>query len=167
MVMARKLGRPTKYKPEFPQMLINWFTVPITEEKEVVYTNKKGESWTKTEKIATDIPTFESFAESIEVDDKTLERWFKAKRSDGSPRYPNFCRAYTRAKQLQRDILIKNGLAGRYNSNFAIFLAKNVAGMSDKMQLPVDEKGNPIPFVTGFQFITPNKDGSPNNNTDS
>lgn len=161
----RKLGRPTKYKPEFAQLLLEHFSIPATTEKEVVYTNKKGETWSKMETVATDLPTFEEFAESIGVDDRTLENWFKAKRSNGSPRFPNFFRAYMRAKQMQRNILIKNALAGRYNPAYSIFLSKNVTDMREKVEVPTDDKGNPIPVVSGFQFIVPtDKDGKNNDN---
>lgn len=162
----KKLGRPTKYKNEFCQMLIDWFDIEPTIEKEVIYTNKKGETWSKFETVAVDIPTFEGFSHSIDVEDRTLENWYKAKRSNGSPRYPDFFRAYNRAKQLQRKILVTNALAGRYNSSFAMFYAKNVTDMREKVEVPVDDKGNAVPLVSGFQFIVPkgNNDGGKTDN---
>lgn len=158
------LGRPTKYKKVFASMLVEYFSIPATYEKEVVFTNKKGETYSKFETVANDIPTFEGFAESIKVDDKTLERWSKAKTPAGRPKFPEFCRAYSRAKQLQKEILIKNTLAGRYNSQFAMFYAKNVTDLRDKIELPRDDEGNLVPFVTGFNFVAPKgSDGGSNN----
>lgn len=160
----RGLGRPTKYRKVFADMLVEYFSIPATVEKEITITTKDGKMYTKTEIVANDIPLFEGFAESIQVDDKTLERWSKAKTSTGRPRYPEFCRAYSRAKQLQKQILITNTLAGRYNSQFAMFYAKNVTDLRDKIELPRDDEGNLVPFVTGFNFVAPKgSDGGSNN----
>jgi len=166
----KRVGRPTKYKPEFAQMLIDFFSIDPTYEEEVTYTNKKGETWSKTEKKPNFLPTFERFAHSIGVNDDTVVTWAKAKRSKGSAKYPEFSAAYTRAKQLQKDILVQNALAGRYNPAYAIFLSKNITDMRDKVEVPVDDKGNPVPFVSGFNFVRPtdNKDdGKTDNNSDN
>jgi hypothetical protein len=51
-----------------------------------------------------------------------------------------------------------------------MFVAKNVTDMRDKVELPTDEKGNPVPFVAGFQLLVPKgeKDaGETDNNTDN
>lgn len=159
------LGRPTKYKKAFARMLVEYFSIPATYEKEIVFTNKKGETYSKFETVANDIPTFEGFAESIQVDDRTLERWSKAKTSTGRDKHPEFCRAYNRAKQLQKQILIKNTLNGRYNSQFAMFYAKNVTDLRDRLELPRDDEGKLVPFVTGFNFAIPKglEDGGTNN----
>jgi len=152
-------------------MLIDFFSIEPTYEVTVEYTNKKGETYTRTEQRANFLPTFERFAHSIDVNDDTIVAWANAKRSGGGKRYPEFSAAYTRAKQLQRNIIMQNALTNGYNSNFAIFLAKNIAGMSDKVQVPVDERGNPVPFVAGFHLITPSgateNDGKTDNNTDA
>lgn len=166
----RSVGRPTKYEPKYAKMLVEFFQVEPTYEVEVQYTNKKGETWTKTEQKANFLPTFERFAFNIGVDDKTLERWSKAKRSSakrssGSPKYPEFCLAYAYAKQLQKDILVQNGLTGGYNSQFAMFVAKNATDMREKVEVPVDDKGNPVPFVSGFNFVRPKDDGKNDNNS--
>lgn len=166
----KDIGRPTKYKPEYAEMLIEFFSVDPTIEKETVYKGKDGKEWSKMERVASYLPTFERFAENIGVDDKTLENWYKAKRTSGSPRYPEFFRAYIRAKQMQKDILIQNGLLGGYNARFALFVAMNATDMREKVEVPLDGKGNPVPIVAGFQIINPkgNKDvrDSDDNTTD-
>lgn len=161
----RGLGRPTKYKKVFADMLVEYFSIPATTEKEITITTRDGKMYTKTETVANDIPTFEGFAESIQVDDRTLERWDKAKTSTGRPTHPEFCRAYARAKQLQKQILVTNALAGRYNSSFAMFYAKNVTDLRDRLELPRDDEGKLVPFVTGFNFAVPKglDDGGTNN----
>lgn len=164
-LIKRGLGRPTKYKKIYADMLVEYFDIPATYEKEITITTKDGKMYTKTETVANDIPLFEGFAESIQVDDKTLENWSKAKTSTGRPTHPEFLRAYKRAKQLQRQILITNTLAGRYNSQFAMFYAKNVTDLRDKIELPRDDEGNLVPFVTGFNLMPPKgfDDGGSNN----
>src|SRR3990167_1402433 len=136
-------------------MLLDFFNIEPTHDEEVVYTNKKGDTWSKIEKKANLLPTIERFAHSIDVNDDTIVTWVKAKRSDGSLKYPKFTAAYTRAKQLQRDILVQNGLSNGYNSNFAMFIARSIGGIQDKVAIPVDDKGNPVPFVAGFNLVPP------------
>ena len=101
------LGRPTKYKKFLLVCWLNTFQYLQLMKKRLFLPIKKGETYSKFETVANDIPTFEGFAESIKVDDKTLERWSKAKTPAGRPKFPEFCRAYSRAKQLQKEILIK------------------------------------------------------------
>lgn len=152
---SNKMGRPTKYRKEFCDMMIEFFSIDPTYEQEVTYTNKKGETWSKMEEKANALPTFERFAHSIGVEDKTLENWSKAKKEDGSLKYPDFFRSYMHAKQLQRDILVQNALLGRYNPAYAIFLSKNVTDMREKVEVPVDGEGNAVPFVAGFTILNP------------
>jgi len=161
----RGLGRPTKYRKVFADMLVEYFSIPATVEREITTTTKDGKMYTRTEVVANDMPTFEGFAESIQVDDKTLENWSKAKTSTGRPTHPEFLRAYKRAKQLQKQMLVTNALAGRYNSAFAMFYAKNVTDLRDRLELPRDDEGKLVPFVTGFNFAIPKglEDGGTNN----
>ena len=46
-----------------------------------------------------------------------------------------FCRALKRAKEMQESKIAKGGLTGKYNSTFAIFTLKNVAGWRDKQEI--------------------------------
>lgn len=164
-LIKRGLGRPTKYKKVFADMLVEYFSIPATVEREVTTTTKDGKVYTRTEVVANDMPTFEGFAESIQVDDRTLERWSKAKTATGRDTHPEFCRAYRRAQQLQKQILVKNALSGKYNSQFAMFYAKNVTDLRDRVELPRDDEGKLVPFVTGFNFAIPKglDDGGTNN----
>ena len=45
-----------------------------------------------------------------------------------------------KAKDLQKEVLIQNGMAGLYDKTFAIFTAKNVTDMRDKVQTEVTHK---------------------------
>ena len=46
-----------------------------------------------------------------------------------------FLCAIKKAEDLQKDILIQNGLLNAYDKTFAIFVAKNVTDMRDKKEL--------------------------------
>lgn len=152
-----KVGRPDKYKKKYAQMLIDYFTRDAVREVEEVYTNKKGETWSKTVEKACEFPTFEGFASSINVTDNTLQSWCELKNEDGTLRYPEFLSAYTRAKELQKRVLVENSMTGRYNTQFAIFIAKNVTNLRDKVEAPTDADGNVVPYIAGFQLVEPKK----------
>lgn len=106
-------GRPLKYKPEYCQEIIKFFSsnpYDIIEGKVKV----------------NDLPTFEKFAVNIDVCVDSLHEWKK--------RYKEFFEAYKKAQQLQKNFLITNALLGNYNSTFAIFTAKNITDMRDVIE---------------------------------
>lgn len=70
------------------------------------------------------LPTLEGFAISIGVHRETLLNW--------AEKHEDFFDALKRAKDMQKEILIQNGLVGAYDKTFAIFTAKNVTDMRDR-----------------------------------
>ncbi len=72
-----KLGGWTKYKLEYCQKLIDYFTREYYEEYEEIHTNSKGDTWKTTKTMALPLPLFEGFAASIGVTNVTLLRWCK------------------------------------------------------------------------------------------
>jgi hypothetical protein len=132
-------GRPTDYRPEYCQMLVDFFTVEPFTETEV---HISGKNWEKTETklIPSKLPTFERFAHNIGVVVQTMLNWCGV--------YPEFLEAYTRAKQLQKDILVAGGLAGTYNSNFAIFVSQNFTDMRDKKQFTGSDDKPLVPSLS-------------------
>jgi len=50
-------------------------------------------------------------------------------------KYPDFSDAYKRAKELQKQILITNGLLGLYAPAFTIFTMKNICGWRDEQHI--------------------------------
>lgn len=128
--MART-GRPTKYKPEYCQKIIKFFSIEPYREVEVTHRNKKGEEWTTTVLRPNDLRFIESFAYSIGVDDRTLSDW--------ALHIPEFSLAYKKAKALQKHFLVINGLLGLYSTAFAIFTAKNITDMRDVQEIGIDE----------------------------
>lgn len=139
-----KRGRPTKYKKEYAEEIIKWFNLhPYKQslKKETIHPNGKivREYTTVPEKL----PFISSFARSINVDRRTIQRWagdkypqdYKDKKLAGQHKHPEFCRAYNIAKDLQREFLVINGLMGHYPPASYIFTAKNITNMSDKQHI--------------------------------
>lgn len=126
-----KQGRPTKYKPEYCEEIIRYFSQEcIKEIVEVV----EGKNWSK-ETVRYEpifFPTFELFAAKIGVDDDTLVEWSKV--------HKDFSAAYSRAKSLQKGALLQYSTLGKFNSNFAQFLAINNMGMESRKKLETEQE---------------------------
>lgn len=127
-------GRPTKYKEEYCEQIIEFFNKDPYEAIEIEVTDDDG-NVRKT--VATDksgdpilkpcqLPTKEGFAISIGVHRETLINWAKA--------HPEFFDAIKTCEMMQENILVQNSLIKAYDKTFAIFTAKNVMGWSDKGQ---------------------------------
>lgn len=101
-----KMGTPTKYKSEYCDSIIEFF--------------RGGD---------VEYPTFERFADSINVCVDTLQEWKKV--------HKNFSASYNRAKNIQKAKLIEGGMVGKFNSQFAKFVAINCHGMTEKQELNI------------------------------
>lgn len=130
-----KRGRPPKYKPEFCQQMIQFFSIDPTVEQERLTVNKKGDEVVITDRVANKLPTFHNFAAAIEVNEDTIVEWASKKNEKGELVYPDFSAAYKKAKQLQKYFLIENGMNGVYNPAFTIFVAKNITDMRDHFDI--------------------------------
>jgi hypothetical protein len=104
-----KNGRPSTYKPEYCQDIIKHFSIDVSDPDQP-------------------FPTFEGFAaKHCEVTMTTLLEWAKE--------FPEFAKAYERARQLQEEILIDGLNRGHYKSSpFQILWAKNRMGYKDKTE---------------------------------
>ena len=71
-------GRPTKYKPEYCQQIIEFFDVDepweLVEEQ---HTNKNGEKWSRWIRQAKKLPTLRDFGRMVGVDYWTVWNWTK------------------------------------------------------------------------------------------
>ena len=136
------MGRPTKFKSEYCEELIAWFNKDPNYEKPLEHFSLNGTvKWIDIKLMSNPLPTFLGFAKSIGVDTDTLVEWAK---EENSEKYPNFSVSYRRAKELQKWFLIENGLNGLYNPQFAIFAAKNITDMKDRLEQDITSAGEKL-----------------------
>ena len=126
-----KRGRPTLYKPEYCEMLIDFFNIETTITKKVKIPSKHGAIEVDREE-STEIPMLIDFAQMIGVDYDTLLEW--------RDKYPEFSGAYKKAKMFQEKIIVTNGIKGRYDKTFAIFMLKCNHDWKEKTE--VEHSGN-------------------------
>lgn len=144
--MTHPGGRPTKYKKEFCEQIIEYFRrEPYTTMYKEDYFND-GTLKSRTPILtATEFPTFQGFADKLGVNGDTLVEWAK--------KYPEFSAAYARAKQLQERIWLTNGMNSLYNSQFAQFFGKNCLGYKDRQEFGI----NPDGVVIKVSLISPDE----------
>jgi hypothetical protein len=118
-------GRPSKYKPEYCQQIIDFFCIEPTHEVKQTFITKAGIKEV-TKNVPSFYPTIEKFAFTLGVMTETIVAWTKE--------YPEFFTAYTRAKEMQKNVLLQNALMGGYSEGFAKFLAINNHGMKEKSE---------------------------------
>lgn len=121
-------GRPSDYKPEYAQMMIEYFDVPPYK---TVGKNKIT--------VPNDLPLLSGFAFKIGVHRETLQVW--------SEKHEEFGHAYKLCKEIQDRNLITNGLRGLY-STFANLVSKNLLDFKDKTDLT--SKGQEIKSATVY-----------------
>lgn len=117
-------GQPTKWKPEYNQMIIDFFSISPYRESE----NIDGERIL----IPNEMPFLIDFAMKIGVDTDTLGEWAK---EENKEKYPGFSGAYRKSKVLQERFLAANGLLKMYDARFTMFFMKNVCGWKDSQDL--------------------------------
>lgn len=155
-------GSSMKHNPEeLAGQLIEHFTIEPNYEKELPHYKDGEVKWTDYKIIANRLPTFLGFSQKIGVNTLTLERWnnkrykIKDPKVDpklwGKPIFPKWCRAYARAKELQKFFIIENGLNNLYNPQFAIFVAKNITDMKDKTETDQNIKGTLTIKMTSYK----------------
>lgn len=134
-------GRPTKYRPEYAQQMVDYFKSKLNAEGKPY---ERHVSAFGVKEVPEMIPTFQGFAVSIDVDHDTLMNWRNATNEKGEPKYPEFFGAYKKCKAIQYDFLAQNAIRGNYNPAFSIFFAKNNLEMVDEqvrkdVKMDVDE----------------------------
>ena len=144
-----KSGRPTKYKPEYCEEIIKYFSVKPNKKEITAISQayKKGEvSFEKKEYklVPNELPTITKFCEKKGIAQTTLLEW--------ANEHKEFSLALNRAKELYKNFLVENGLLGLYNSIFAIFVAKNTTDMKDKIETDI-EAHLVIPIYGGRKTI--------------
>lgn len=149
----RPRGRPTLFKEEFADQLIDYFNIEAYTEK--VELNKDGNPVII--KVANKFPTLARFATMIGVTRETLHDWATSKNDQGELKYADFSYAYKRAKDYQESILVEGTMNGVFNAPFSIFTAKNVLGWRDKTEQEITGKdGESLMSAIQVTFVNPN-----------
>lgn len=146
-----KVGRPTKWKPEVNDQIIEWFERPLTVQREVSRIMQKGQV-TGLETQGNELPTLLGFAISLGVTRTTLNEWAAA---DHEEDYPGFSKAYARAKEYSEEFLAQNAMTGVYNPQFAMFMGKNMFGWKDKTEVDQTLNGGLVVETVNYADETP------------
>lgn len=158
--IPKKSGRPSKYKPEYCEEIIKFFSGPkmkqvVKSERTITKANGTTETFKEYMYMAEDLPTFNQFARSIGVNEDTVVEWAKP---ENKKKYDGFSVSYNIAHKLQKEFLVDNALKGLHPPATFIFTAKNITDMRDKVETDIDvtSKGK---RVVAFNFIAPKPDG--------
>ena len=154
IVEKRPVGRPTSYKDEYVDQLIEFFDTSVY----TIKTTYDKEGNEKVEKVLNPFPTLARFATKIGVTRDTLYEWATARNEQGELKHPDFSYAYKRAKDFQEALLVEGAIGGMYQANFSIFTAKNVLGWRDKSEQEITGAGG-APLLNAIQvsFIKPDE----------
>ncbi len=116
----------SKYKSDYVEMLYEYFNrAAVTVEEHTEYNDRGQVVGVERLVIPAEYPTFEGFAAKIGVTSLTLRHWCEE--------HDRFNACYAWAREKQRELLMVNGIGGRYNANFAKFVAINCHGMQEKI----------------------------------
>jgi len=131
-----KEGRPTKYKPKFCQILVDFFDIEPFEKMEIPHYQNDGKTlkWMDYKLIPARMPTLRKFAKKIDVHVSHVYGWINEK----SPTYhKEFSDAFTCAKEIRKDWLIDLGLSGLTPPLSYKFTAINVTDMRDQKDVKI------------------------------
>ncbi len=125
------IGRPTLYKPEYCELIIEYFNRDPIETVKIEKMDESGECYDppkfKMVREPCQCPTFEYFSAKIGVTRQTVSSWCKT--------YPEFLTAYETARAYQANIMLVNGMSGAYNAGFTGLSMKNMHGWKDKSEV--------------------------------
>lgn len=121
-------GRPTKYKKEYCQGIVDYFKnfepfeeLPI---KETV--NDDGTTTSETKRFPVAPPSLTKYATSIDVSRETLHEWKRV--------HKDFSDAFGKAKAIYEDVYCDGAMLGYYNHGFTALIMKNRFDWADKSE---------------------------------
>lgn len=124
--MART-GRPSKYKPEYCQKLIEFYHRPSTHTGIKKVTLKNGTVIEEECEYPNKPAHVVDFCDELNINITTFYEWIKV--------HPAFSKAYMHAKQYLERNITDNALLHNYNPGFASLVSKNWLGWKDKQDV--------------------------------
>jgi hypothetical protein len=120
----RAIGRPTKYRPEYADLLLAYFQMPAWD---TIVNGKFVRGY---------FPTLGGFCCQIGVAKSSVLGWACKKNASGNHFYPEFHYVYELSKDYQEDYLVKGYMAGKYsNPAVGALIAKTLLKWRDKQDL--------------------------------
>lgn len=147
MSEKNKGGRPTKYKEEYCDQLIEFFDRPVTIKKKEQKLSNTGAVVEVENEVLNDPPTFYGFAAKLGVHMDSLTEWRN--------KYPKFSAAYKKAKALQANFIAVGAMTGKANTAFSIFMMKNNFKWTDRVE---QKNETTISLPENFEFKKIEKD---------
>lgn len=137
-------GRPTKYSKKYVDLVYKYvddFAVDDIEE----FHKTRGEKSDTYERVLTvKLPTIEGFSLYAKIAESTLYLW--------QEKHQEFSEALAYLKKHQKQRIIENAMAGRYNQSIARLVLSHNHGMVEKKEVDHTSGGEKI---TGFNYVTP------------
>jgi hypothetical protein len=130
--MAHAGGRPTKYRPEFCQDIIDFFSIEPIEYAKEITTYKDGTKNEKEVPRAAKTPYLIHWCQKHKIHPNTIGEW--------SSKFPEFLCSLIVVKQLQEAFLAECGLKEAHNAFMSFQALKNVSGWRDKTEQDVTFK---------------------------
>jgi len=166
LAVLREQGRPTSWRKEYNQGIIDFFSRPKLQKllktvKTKILKDGLKEVQEEYMYLPNDMPTFSEFAWNIGVNEDSVVEWAKI---ENEKKYPGFSASYKRAHALQKAFLIDNASKGMCPPATFIFVAKNITDMRDEIKQDITSNGQQI---VAFNYLPPPKDdaGSSTNDT--
>lgn len=129
-------GRPSLYRPEYVQQLVDYFNIDETRILHKTIEDKKGNIITVEQEVGAIFPTLEGFAcRVLNVAYETALGW--------TERHPEWKEAWDLAKTHQARILMSNALLGHYMQPMSVLFAKTNMGYVDRIAMQGGGDGTP------------------------
>jgi hypothetical protein len=131
-------GFSAKYKDEYADMLIEFFSQPLTKiEYEEEFDKDGNVKYRKPIEMVVDFPTFGMFARSIGVSVSAIQAWAGLK-EDGKYKKPRFAIAYACAKEWAEGMMESGGITGKLNANMVKFVLTNDYGKKNDAAMALE-----------------------------
>ena len=114
--LAPPRGRPTLYRPEYCDSIVDFFQRP-----------RALRTSTDDRILPGELPSLSAWGEAHNVSPQLISDW--------QNRHPPFREACARAKSIGAELLADRALNGQYNAQYAAFYAKNAFGWKDRTEV--------------------------------